>query len=63
MKYKTFDDVIRDRWELVSTTLPTIYSYFQKNNKIKCEDELIENWKMCKHCNVRSIKTYENFRC
>jgi hypothetical protein len=65
MKYKTFKDVINDGWSLVSPDkelghLGTYYSYWIKNGKVLCEDDLIENWKMNDSNKKRTVKTYES---
>lgn len=51
MKYKTFADAINDGWSLVPIDkeieqIGTYYSYWKKDGKVLCEDELIENWTM-----------------
>lgn len=51
MKYKTFVDAMNDGWVLVPIDkelekIGTYYSYWTKDGKVLCEDELIENWTM-----------------
>ena len=65
MKYKSFDEARKDGWALVPNNselapLGTYYSYWIKDGKVVCEDDLIENWKMSESNKKLMVRTYEN---